>query len=125
MAGETKPRRRASGETPDLEAFNYNAAAELFMCFSWTAKSRPKYMRFDTAAEGVRFVVENLPVAILPGAYLLVDEARLGVEDIRSLYDSAGYPLPRAIEIDKSSEIETSREIETSSETETLGEIES
>ena len=85
-------------QTRDLAGFDYNATAELFLNRSRAAKSRPKYTRFETAAEAVRFVVEGLPAAVLPGAYLLVDEARFGVEDIRYLYDSAGYPLQRAIE---------------------------
>jgi hypothetical protein len=102
MGRDTK-RRGHPGEhkrepAPDLDGFDYNAAAELFMSFSWRAKNRPKYMRFDTAAEAVRFVVENLPAAILPGAYLLIDEARFGVEEIRSLYERSNYPLPRSIE---------------------------
>jgi hypothetical protein len=85
-------------QTRDLTGFDYNAAAELFLNRNRAAKSRPKYTRFDTAAEAVRFVVEGLPAAVLPGAYLLVEETRFGVEEIRYLYDSAGYPLPRAIE---------------------------
>jgi hypothetical protein len=102
MARDTKrrgpPDEHMREPAPDLDSFNYSAAAKLFMSFSWKAKNRPKYMRFDTAAEAVRFVVENLPAAILPGAYLLVDEARFGVEDIRSLYERSSYPLPRPIE---------------------------
>ncbi len=82
----------------DLTGFDYDAAAELFIARSRAAASRPKYQRFDTAAEAVRFVVEELPAAVLPGAYLLVEEVRFSVADIRSLYDSAGYPLARAIE---------------------------
>jgi hypothetical protein len=35
---------------------------------------------------------------VLTGAYLLVAEGRFGVEEIRSLYDSTGYPLPRAVD---------------------------
>ncbi len=88
----------AREQTLALNGFDYNAAAELFLSRSRAAKSRPKYKRFDTAAEAVRFVVEELPAAVLPGAYLLIEEARFGVEEIRHLYDSAGYPLPRAIE---------------------------
>jgi hypothetical protein len=84
--------------TRDINRFDYNATAELFLSRSKAAKSRPKYKRFDTAAEAVRFVIEGLPAAVLPGTYLLVEEARFGVEEIRHLYDSVGYPLPRAIE---------------------------
>jgi hypothetical protein len=90
-----EPRREP---TRDLAGFDYNATAELFLNRSRAAKSRPRYERFETAAEAVRFVVEGLPAAVLPGAYLLVEEVRFGVEEIRYLYDSAGYPLQRAIE---------------------------
>jgi hypothetical protein len=90
-----KHRRERS---PDPAGFDYTAAAELFLARTKSTARRPKYKRFDTAAEGVRFVVEDLPAAVCPGAYLLVDEARFGVEEIRDLYESAGYPLPRGIE---------------------------
>jgi hypothetical protein len=101
MADETKLRDpvgdHVSEQARHLCTFDYGASAELFMNRSRAAKRRPKYKRFDTAAEAVRFVVEELPMAILPGAYLLVAETRFGVEDIRYLYQSAGYPLPRAV----------------------------
>jgi hypothetical protein len=86
------------GQTRDLTGFDYNASAELFFGRSRAGKSRPKYKRFDTAAEAVRFVVDELPAAVLPGTYLLVDEVRFGVDEIRSLYESAGYPLSRDVE---------------------------
>ena len=85
-------------QTRDLNGFDYGASAELFMNRSRKAKRLPKYKRFDTAAEAVRFVVEELPAAVLTGAYLLVAETRFSVEEIRSLYQSAGYPLPRAVD---------------------------
>jgi hypothetical protein len=93
---------RAGGHAPeqarDLNGFDYNASAELFLGRSKAAKRQPKYKRFDTAAEAVRFVIEGLPAESLPGAYLLVEEARLGVDKIRYLYDGASYPLARAVE---------------------------
>ena len=95
---ETPVGEHARQQTRDLDGFDYNATAELFLSRGKAAKRGPKYKRFDTAAEAVRFVVEELPAAVLPGAYLLIEEARFGVEEIRHLYDSAGYPLPRAIE---------------------------
>jgi hypothetical protein len=102
MAGETKPDdpagEQARGQARDLTGFDYGAAAELFLGRSRAAKRRPKYRRFDTAAEAVRFVVEDLPPTVLPGAYLLVDETRFAVDEIRCLYESAGYPLPRPVE---------------------------
>ena len=87
---------RSHDQRRDVNGFDYGASAELFMNRTRTTKGRPKYRRFDTAAEAVRFVVEELPSAVLTGAYLLVAETRFGVEEIRSLYQSAGYPLPRA-----------------------------
>lgn len=53
-------------------------------------------MRFDTAAAALRFVIEELPAQALLGAYLIVDERRFGVEEIRYLYENAGYPLARS-----------------------------
>ena len=101
MAHETKAEgalgEHAREQTRDLTGFDYNAAAELFLGRTRATKSRPKYTRFDTAAEAVRFVVENLPATVLPGAYLLVEETRFSVDEIRSLYESAGYPLSRAL----------------------------
>lgn len=82
----------------DLNGFDYDASAEFFMRGTRTNKKRPKYKRFDTAAEAVRFVVEEMPAAVLTGAYLLVAETRFGVDEIRSLYESTGYPLPRAVD---------------------------
>jgi hypothetical protein len=89
---------QARQQTRDLTGFDYDAAAELFLARSRAAKSRPKYKRFDTAAEAVRFVVEELPAAVLPGTYLLIDEVRFGPDDIRQLYESTGYPLSRELE---------------------------
>jgi hypothetical protein len=88
----------AQVSTHDLAAFNFNARAELFVPRSRATKSPPTCKRFDTAAEAVRFVVEEMPAAVSSGAYLLVETTRFALEEIRSLYESAGYPLPRHIE---------------------------
>jgi hypothetical protein len=54
-------------------------------------------MRFDTAAEGLRFVIEELPVPAALGAYLVIDEARFGLAEMRYLYENVGYPLTRSM----------------------------
>jgi len=95
---DDRVREHAREQTRDLNGFDYNATAELFLSRSRAAKSRPKYKRFDTAAEAVRFVIESLPAAVLPGTYLLVEGERFAVDEIRYLYDGAGYPLPRDVE---------------------------
>ena len=53
------------------------------------------YKRFDTAAEAIRFTVEEMPPPALLGAYLEVDEARFRLHEIHYLYESAAYPLER------------------------------
>ena len=88
-------REQASRQAQGLNGFDYNAPAELFPSRSRAGKSRSKYMRFDTAAEGLRFVIEKLPASAALGAYLVIDEARFGLEEIRYLYENAGYPLSR------------------------------
>jgi len=97
MKSHDRVAAHAREQTHDLTGFDYDAPAELFLRQSRSARSRPRYERFDTAAQALRFVVERLPAAALPGVYLLVDEARFRAEEIRHLYDSAGYPLPRAV----------------------------
>ena len=54
-----------------------------------------KYRRFDQAADAIRFAVEELPEPQFLGAYIEINEARLGHKDIRALYESADYPLKR------------------------------
>ena len=92
---DRRVRDQASSQAQDLNGFDYNAPAELFPSRSRAGRSRSRYMRFDTAAEGLRFVVEKLPASAALGAYLVLDEARFGLAEIRYLYESAGYPLTR------------------------------
>jgi len=98
MLHGTKPNDCASEKEQDL-GFNYNAPAELFPGRKLKGASQVKYKRFDTAAEALRFAVEKLPAPALLGAYLEVDEARFGVQEIRVLYESASYPLTRSAAI--------------------------
>jgi hypothetical protein len=81
----------------ELGAINYRAPAELFPSRSRKTRSPMSYRRFDTAAEAIRFAIEELPASLLLGAFLEVEEVRFGGDDIRRLYDSADYPLPRAV----------------------------
>jgi hypothetical protein len=79
-----------------MATFNYSAEAELFPTRGRLSKRQPvTYKRFDTAADAVRYAIEELPAELLVGAYLEVDEERFDANGIRGLYASPDYPLPR------------------------------
>jgi hypothetical protein len=78
-----------------MEKFDYSAPAELFPSRNRKVASKIKYRRFDKAAEAIRFAVEELPEPLLLGAYIQIDEQRLGHKDIRALYESERYPLKK------------------------------
>ena len=82
------------------EKFDFQAPAELFTSKSIRVRSRAvKYMRFNHAADAVRFAIEKLPTEVLLGAYLEVNEKRYDSREIRRLYDRPGYPLPRLAKV--------------------------
>ena len=79
-----------------MRPFNFNTAAELFPAAIRKKKRAGfAYRRFGTAAEAVRFAMEELPADLLNGAYLQVEEARFDQSGIRTLYESEAFPLPR------------------------------
>jgi hypothetical protein len=78
-----------------VDKFNYNAPAELFPSRNRKIAKKVKYRRFDRAAEAIRYAVEELPEPLLLGAFIEMDNERLGHKDIRALYDSADYPLTK------------------------------
>lgn len=82
---------------PDVD---YTAAAELFPTRNRRGRGRPmKYMRFDTAADAIRFAVEELPPDMLLGAHLEIDEKRFDSGAIRKLYDSPNFPPRRRAKV--------------------------
>ena len=82
-----------------MATVNYNAEAELFPPRPPRRRSFNKgpldYKRFNSAAEAIRFAMEELPSELLLGAYLEVEEDRFDGSAIRQLYESEAYPLKR------------------------------
>lgn len=80
-----------------IEAFDYAAPAEMFMTNARFGRRPPiSYRRFDTAAQALRFAVEELPPPLLIGAVMEVAEQRFDHQGIRDLYGQDSYPLARA-----------------------------
>jgi hypothetical protein len=88
-----------------MAAFDYNIVAELVPTRSEVKSvlSRRRhrrasplgYGRFASAADAIRFAIEELPPELLADAYLEVDEEIFGQDAIRRLYESDHYPLAR------------------------------
>ena len=82
-----------------MDTVNYNAEAELFPPRPPRRRSFSRgpvdYKRFKSAAEAIRFAMEELPLELLLGAYLEVEEDRFDGSAIRQLYESEAYPLKR------------------------------
>jgi hypothetical protein len=69
-----------------MPPFDYNAPAELFL--AKPAKgSRIKYRRFATAAEAIRYAVEELRKRRSLSAWMQVGEDRFNKEESNRLYD--------------------------------------
>ena len=82
--------------TADAVTFDYGGPAELFMPKSKRGGRQPLgYRRFATAAEAIRFVVEEFTAARTVGAWLQAGDERFNADQIRLLYESRDYPLPR------------------------------
>lgn len=76
--------------------FDYCSPAELFMAKRKVGpRQRVGYRRFASAAEAIRFAVEDLPAIGTLGAWMQVGDERFNSEDIHRLYERDDYPLRR------------------------------
>jgi len=76
--------------------FDYGLPAELFTARrKGAARSRLGYRRFATAAEAIRFIVEDFPAVRTLGAWMQIGDARYDNKAIHRLYENSDYPLRR------------------------------
>jgi hypothetical protein len=86
------------GQQVSADTFDYRSPGELFFSKAQGIhKYRPgvNYRRFSTAAEAIRFAIEDIPPPLLAGCYMEVEGERYEANQMRELYQSAEYPLPR------------------------------
>ena len=74
---------------------DYKAGAGLYAGKGLRRSKGPRYKRFETVAEALRYAIEDMPGSQLRGSVLEVDEARFDEKQIRTLYNSPDYPLAR------------------------------
>jgi Arc/MetJ-type ribon-helix-helix transcriptional regulator len=79
-----------------MKPFDYDLPAELFTGkYKSRLRQRLGYRRFATAAEAIRFAVEDFPAVRTLGAWLQVGDERFDSDAIHRLYERADYPLRR------------------------------
>ena len=78
-----------------MNRFDFHAPADLFPARSRKGHRPIGYRRFDTAAEAVRYAVEQMPSEFLDGTVMEIENERVDGAGIRLLYESADYPLAR------------------------------
>jgi hypothetical protein len=76
--------------------FDYAAPAELFLS-KYAKNNRIKYRRFTTAAEAIRYAVEDLRTPRALGAWMQVGDERFNSDDIQRLYDDGDFPLRKSL----------------------------
>ncbi|WP_174802271.1 hypothetical protein [Martelella limonii] len=79
-----------------MNEFDYQVEAALYPGRKAKGNRSPRYRRFDTAADAVRFAVEEMEGCQLRGSVLEIEESRYDDRQIRKLYDAPEYPLVRS-----------------------------
>jgi hypothetical protein len=78
-----------------MKSFDYDAPADLFLARSRNGQRPVGHRRFNTAAEALRYAVEQMPPQFLDGTVLESGDVRLDGLRTRASYDSKDYPLTR------------------------------
>jgi Arc/MetJ-type ribon-helix-helix transcriptional regulator len=77
--------------SPEGIAFNYSSPAELYL--SRRRGRHTDYRRFATAAEAIRYAVEELRTRRSINAWMQVGDEQFNNEEINRLYDDDDNPL--------------------------------
>ena len=78
-----------------MDAQDYLIEAALDYSKNPSAKQALTFRRFGSAADAIRYAVEELPSKVLNGCSLEVNGFYYFGRQIRPLYDSEEYPLTR------------------------------
>jgi hypothetical protein len=73
---------------------DYTVPAELYSGGKYKS-SIVRYRKFPSAAEAIRFAIEQVPAGDLPGLAIEFDDDRYEGEAIRTLYQAPDYPFAR------------------------------
>jgi hypothetical protein len=76
-----------------MAPFDYNDPAELFL--SKRTRRHTSYRRFATAAEAIRYAVEDVRTLRSLGVWMQVGDERFNSDEIQRLYDDVDYPPRR------------------------------
>ncbi len=79
--------------------FDYSAPAELYSARGHGRRAPLSYRRFATAAEAIRYAVEQIPKNLSAAAYIETGEQTITHKELRELYDSPDFPLERKPEL--------------------------
>jgi hypothetical protein len=81
----------------ETTAFDYSASADLFSMTAKNGRRRPlSYRHFASAAEAIRYAIEEIPAEQQLGTLLETDDSRYDSKEIHRLYASSSFPLQRA-----------------------------
>jgi hypothetical protein len=78
-------------------SIDYSAPAELFPG-KRAGVASVRYKRFPSAAEAIRYAIEDMHRDLLNGSTLEIRGRRYPGVQIRALYDAPAFPLQRAVE---------------------------
>jgi hypothetical protein len=89
----------AGKERKEMTRFDFNARARMYLGRDRATALAQGAKSFRTAAEAIRFAIEEAAPVSLHGALLVVGNEGYSGARLKALYASAGYPLRRKADI--------------------------